>query len=95
LAEAVRVRIHRHRGVVLLELPEEFAERAGIRGGSEALAWTEDGRIIVEPQWARDEALRLAIEGEKIGHIEPEELEEESLREQRRLAEEDSPRGTA
>ena len=43
----------------------------------------EDGRIVIEPIY---DPIELEMHGEKIGYIDPEELEEESVSEQGKLA---------
>ncbi len=77
---AIETRVGKKRVVVI---PKAIAEAVGLSEGQRIRIRAEDGRVIIEP--VRD-ALWLALHGRKIGYIEAEELEEESLREQEKLA---------
>ncbi len=62
-----------------VHLPKAIVEELGLREGDRLLARVENGKIILEP--IRD-PLWLAIKGEKITSIDPEEVERISLEEQ-------------
>ena len=74
----VETRVGRKRVVVI---PKAVAEAVGLVEGQRVRA--EEGRVVIEP--VRD-ALWPALYGRKIGYIAAEEVEEESVREQERLA---------
>ena len=76
----VETRVGRKRVVVI---PKAVAEAVGLVEGQRVRIRAEDGRIIIEP--VRD-ALWLALHGRRIGYIPAEDVEEESLREQEKLA---------
>ena len=66
----------------LLAIPKAAAERLGIREGSRVKIYVERDRMIIEP--IRD-AIWYALYGPKIGYISFKDLEEESLREQKKI----------
>jgi AbrB family looped-hinge helix DNA binding protein len=80
LSIVVESRIGKKRVVVI---PKAIAEAVKIYEGQRIRIIAADNKIIIEP--IRD-AVWLAIHGKKIGRILPEEIEEESLREQEKLA---------
>ncbi|NOZ89349.1 MAG: AbrB/MazE/SpoVT family DNA-binding domain-containing protein [Crenarchaeota archaeon] len=67
----------------VLVIPKAIAEAVGLQEGQRVRIRAEDGRIVIEP--VRD-PIWLALHGRRIGRIEPEELEEDSLAEQENLA---------
>lgn len=67
----------------VIVIPKAIADEARISEGQKIRITTDGERIIIEP--VRD-AVWLAIHGKKIGRIEPEEVEEESMHEQERLS---------
>ncbi len=67
----------------VLVIPKAIADAVGLQEGQRVRIRAEDGRIVIEP--VRD-PIWLALHGRKIGRIEPEELEEDSLAEQENLA---------
>jgi len=75
----VESRIGKKRVVVI---PKHIAEFLGLREGQKIRIIAADNKIIIEP--VRD-AIWLALHGKKIGVISPEEVEEESMREQEKL----------
>lgn len=77
---AVEARVGRKRVVVI---PKAIAEAVGLVEGQRIRIRVEGDRIVIEP--IRD-PLWLAIHGRKLGYIDAGELEEESGREQERLA---------
>ena len=64
-------------------MPEKIAEAAGLYEGQRVRIRVEDGRIVIGPIY---DPIEQAMHGEKIGCIDPEELEEESVSEQEKLA---------
>jgi len=84
LVEAVSVvvetRVGRKRVIVI---PKAIAEAVKISEGQRVRIMAVGDRIVIEP--VRD-AVWLALYGRKIGRIMPEEVEEESLREQEKLS---------
>ena len=77
----VESKVGRKRVVVI---PKAIAEAVKIREGQKIRIMAVEDKIVIEP--VRD-AIWLALYGEKIGRILPEEIEEESMREQEKLAE--------
>jgi len=67
----------------LIAIPKAVAEKLGIVEGMKLKLYVEGDRIVLEP--VRD-ALWFAIYGPKVARITFEEVEEESIREQERLA---------
>jgi AbrB family looped-hinge helix DNA binding protein len=67
----------------LIAIPKAVAERLGIVEGMKLKLYVEGDRIVLEP--VRD-ALWFAIYGPKVACITFEEVEEESIREQEKLA---------
>jgi len=67
----------------LIAIPKAVADELGIAEGSRLRLHVEDDKIVLEP--VRD-ALWFAMHGPKVAYISFEELEEESEREQGRLA---------
>ncbi len=78
---AVVARVGKKRVIVI---PKAIARELGITEGQKVRIMTDGERIIIEP--VRD-AIWLALHGKKIGRIEPDEIEEESIHEQRKLSE--------
>jgi len=76
---SVETKVGKKRVVVI---PRKIAEIVGVREGQRIRMTVQGGKIVIEP--IRD-AIRLALHGKKIGVIMPEEIEEESLREQEKL----------
>ncbi len=68
----------------VIVIPKAIAEAVKIREGQKIRIMAVEDKIVIEP--VRD-AIWLALYGEKIGRILPEEIEEESMREQEKLAE--------
>ncbi len=66
----------------VLVIPKKVADIVGLSEGQKVRIYARDGRIVIEP--VRD-AIWLALHGRKIGKLMPEEVEEESLREQEKL----------
>ena len=77
---AVITKVGKKRVIVI---PKAIANELKISEGQKVRITTDGERIIIEP--IRD-AIWLALHGKKIGRIEPEEIEEESIREQRKLS---------
>ncbi len=77
---AVITKVGKKRIVVI---PKAIAEEVKISEGQKIRITTDGERIIIEP--VRD-AIWLALHGKKIGRIEPEEIEEESMHEQEKLS---------
>lgn len=69
----------------VLVIPKAVAEAVKLREGQKVRVIAIDDKIVIEP--VRD-AIWLAIHGEKIGRILPEEIEEESMVEQEKHYEE-------
>jgi len=67
----------------LIAIPKAVAEKLGIVEGMKLKLYVEGDRIVLEP--VRD-ALWFAIYGPKVARITFEEVEEESIREQEKLA---------
>jgi len=80
LSLTMETRVGRKR---VLVIPKAIAEAVGLQEGQRVRIRAEDGRIVIEP--VRD-PIWLALHGRRIGRIEPEELEEDSLAEQENLA---------
>ena len=59
-------------------------ESSDIPNEQKVKTMNDNKKTIIKP--VRD-AIRLALYGKKIGRIEPDEVEEESIREQRKLSE--------
>ena len=76
----VETRVGRKRVIVI---PKSIAEAVGISEGQRIKVMAAGDKIVIEP--VRD-AVWLALHGKKIGRIEPEEVEEESIREQEKLS---------
>ena len=72
----VETRVGRKRVIVI---PKAIAEAVRIDEGQRVRIMAVGGEIVIKP--VRD-AVWLALYGKKIGRIMPEEVEEESLREQ-------------
>jgi len=77
---SVETRVGRKRVIVI---HKKVADAVGIREGQRVRLVAQGDRIVIEP--VRD-AIWLALHGRKIGRIMPEEVEEESLREQEKLS---------
>ena len=75
----VETRVGRKRVIVI---PKSVAEEVKISEGQRVRIFAAGDKIVIEP--VRD-AVWLALYGRKIGRIMPEEVEEESAREQGRL----------
>ena len=75
------VRVGKRRTIVI---PKAAAEALGISEGSLLELRVEDGRIIIEPIL---DAVELSLSGEKIARISLEELEAESVEEQKKYIE--------
>jgi AbrB family looped-hinge helix DNA binding protein len=67
----------------LIAIPKAVAEKLGIVEGMKLRLYVEGDKIVLEP--VRD-ALWFAIHGPKVARISFEEVEEESIREQEKLA---------
>jgi len=67
----------------VIVIPKRIADAVKIREGQRVRVIAMKDKIVIEP--IRD-ALWLALHGKKIGKIMPEEIEEESLREQEKLS---------
>ena len=78
---SVETKVGRKRVIVI---HKKIADAVGLREGQRVRIAVQGGKIVIEP--IRD-AIWLALHGKKIGRIMPEEVEEESLREQERLSE--------
>ena len=76
---AVETRIGKKRVIVI---PKAIAEAVKVREGQKVRIKAAGNKIVIEP--VRD-AIWLALYGKKIGRILPEEIEEESLREQEKF----------
>jgi len=74
------VKVHRGRRITI---PRAVADLLGIGEGSRLRLHVEGGRVVLEP--VRD-ALWFAMHGPKVAYVGFEELEGESEREQKRLA---------
>lgn len=77
---AAEARIGKKRVIVI---PKAIAEAVKVREGQKVRIIATENKIVIEP--VRD-AVWLALYGKKIGKILPEEIEEESLREQEKLS---------
>ena len=71
-------------GKRVVVIHKKIADAVGLREGQKVRIAVQGGKIVIEPI---KDAIWLALHGEKIGRIMPEEVEEESLREQERLSE--------
>ena len=80
MSVVVETRIGRKRVVVI---PKAVADAVKVSEGQRVRIMAVDGKIVIEP--VRD-AVWLALHGKKIGRLTPEEVEEESLREQEQLS---------
>ena len=78
---SVETKVGRKRVIVI---HKEIADAVGLREGQKVRIAVQGGKIVIEPI---KDAIWLALHGKKIGRIMPEEVEEESLREQERLSE--------
>ncbi|MEM0035049.1 AbrB/MazE/SpoVT family DNA-binding domain-containing protein [Desulfurococcus sp.] len=67
----------------IIVIPKTIAEAVKISEGQRVRIMAAENKIVIEP--VRD-AVWLALYGRKIGKILPEEVEEESLREQEKLS---------
>ena len=67
----------------IIVIPKAIAEAAKVSEGQRVRIVVAENKIVIEP--VRD-AVWLALYGRKIGKILPEEVEEESLREQEKLS---------
>jgi len=67
----------------VIVIHKRVADAVGLREGQRVRIIAQGDRVVIEP--IRD-AIWLALHGRKIGRIMPEEVEEESLREQERLS---------
>ena len=74
----VEVRVGRRRTIVI---PKAVAEALGIDEGSLLELRVEGGRIVLEPV---PDAVELSLRGEKVARVSLEELEAESVEQQRR-----------
>lgn len=77
---SVETKIGRKRVIVI---HKKIADAAGLREGQRVRMFVQGGKVVIEPI---KDAIWLALHGRKIGRIMPEEVEEESLREQERLS---------
>jgi len=73
------VRVGKRRTIVI---PKGVAEMLGIDEGSRLELRVEDGRIVLEPI---PDAVELSLKGEKFARVSLEELEAESVEQQRKL----------
>lgn len=80
----VETRVGRKRVVVI---PKAVADAVGLVEGQRIRIRVEGSRIVIEPV---HDPIWLALHGKKLGYIDVEELEEESLAEQERLAGKDT-----
>ncbi|OYT52975.1 MAG: AbrB family transcriptional regulator [Desulfurococcales archaeon ex4484_217_2] len=80
MSVVVETKVGKKRVIVI---PKVIAEAVKISEGQRVRIMAVGGRIVIEP--VRD-AVWLALYGRKIGRIMPEEVEEESLREQEKLS---------
>jgi len=80
MSVVVETKVGKKRVIVI---PKVIAEAVKISEGQRVRVMAVGGRIVIEP--VRD-AVWLALYGRKIGRIMPEEVEEESLREQEKLS---------
>jgi len=78
---SVETKVGRKRVIVI---HKKIADAVGLREGQRVRIAVQGGKIVIEPI---KDAIWLALHGKKIGRIMPEEVEEESLREQERLSE--------
>ena len=67
----------------VLVIPKKITDIVGLSEGQKVRIYVENNKVIIEP--VRD-AIWLAIHGRKIGKLMPEEVEEESMREQEKLS---------
>ncbi len=74
----LEVTVGRRRTIVI---PKRVAEMLGISEGSRLELRVEDGRIVLEPI---PDAVELSLHGEKVATTSLEELEAESIEQQRR-----------
>ncbi|MCE4599009.1 MAG: AbrB/MazE/SpoVT family DNA-binding domain-containing protein [Desulfurococcales archaeon] len=74
----LEVTVGRRRTIVI---PKRVAEMLGISEGSRLELRVEDGRIVLEPI---PDAVELSLHGEKVAMTGLEELEAESIEQQRR-----------
>jgi len=77
---SVETKVGKKRVIVI---HKRVADAVGLREGQRVRIIAQGDRVVIEP--IRD-AIWLALHGRKIGRIMPEEVEEESLREQERLS---------
>ncbi len=77
----LEVRVGKERTIVI---PERVAEMLGIREGSLLELRVEDGRMVLEPV---PDAIELSLSGEKLARVTLEELEAESVEQQKRYIE--------
>ncbi|MET1160671.1 MAG: AbrB/MazE/SpoVT family DNA-binding domain-containing protein [Thermoprotei archaeon] len=80
MSVVVETKVGKKRVIVI---PKAIAEAVKIREGQRVRIMAAGDKIVIEP--VRD-AVWLALYGKKIGKILPEEIEEESLREQEKLS---------
>jgi len=80
LTVVVEKRVGRKR---VLVIPKKITDIVGLSEGQKVRIYVENNKVIIEP--VRD-AIWLAIHGRKIGKLMPEEVEEESMREQEKLS---------
>ena len=80
MSVVVETKVGKKRVIVI---PKVIAEAVKISEGQRVRVMAVGSRIVIEP--VRD-AVWLALYGRKIGRIMPEEVEEESLREQEKLS---------
>jgi len=80
MSVVVETKVGKKRVIVI---PKVIAEAVKISEGQRVRIMAVGGRIVIEP--VRD-AVWLALYGRKIGRIMPEEVDEESLREQEKLS---------
>ena len=81
MGASVETKVGRKRVIVI---HKKIADAVGLREGQRVRIAVQGGKIVIEPI---KDAIWLALHGKKIGRIMPEEVEEESLREQERLSE--------
>ena len=74
----LEVRVGRKRTIVI---PKIVAEMLGIEEGSRLKLIVRDGRVILEPI---PDAITLSIRGEKVARVYLDELEAESVEQQKR-----------
>ncbi len=75
---SLEIRVGKRRTIVI---PKPVAEALGIREGSRLELRLEEGRIVLEPV---PDAVELSLRGEKIARTSLEELEAESIAQQKR-----------